>query len=78
MEAVAAAIVAFVKAIPAVDRIYQRSVSLYYAAQEAQDQGEVAEIQKERRAIVDALNQPGLKDETIRFYRRRLATLGRV
>jgi hypothetical protein len=75
MEAVAAAIVAFVKAIPAIDRIYQRSVALYYAAEEARDHDHMSEIEQERDMLLATIQQPGITDAQKRVARKRLIAL---
>lgn len=75
---IASFILALAKAIPAFDRIYQRSVVLYYEQQETQDQNHTEENRLKRDALIDALNQPGLKDETRRNLTRQLVALNRV
>lgn len=78
MSAIAAAIVAVVKALPAARDIYLRTVDLYFAEEERKDQNRSADIDEERSAIAAALKQPGMTDENRRILRKRLIALSKL
>jgi len=73
-----ATLLAIFKAIPALQKIFEEAVELYYKELAARDQDRVVQTQKEREALVAALKQPGLNDENRRILRRRLYDLHRL
>lgn len=73
-----AAIVALIKALPAIRSIYLQTVDLYFSAQETRDQNQMSEIDEERGAIMSALKQPGVTDAQKRIFRKRLIDLSKL
>jgi hypothetical protein len=71
-------IVSLAKAIPAIQKIFESSVELYYAEENREDENHTAEINQEREAIAASLKQPGLTDENRRALRKRLIALSRL
>ena len=78
MEAAAVFIITVAKAIPAFDKIYQRSVDLYFSEMNRRDENESNETEQEMEAIAASLKQPGMTDENRRILRKRLIALSRM
>lgn len=77
MASLAAALVTFFKGTQALRDLFQMTVTLYYAAEEAADNREMSEIDQERDALVAALKQPGMTDAQRNLLRRKLIALSR-
>lgn len=73
----AALLVTFFKGSQALRDIYEQSVLLYYAAEEAADQSQSDKIKEEREAIAAALKQPGMSDANRRVLVGKLIDLSR-
>lgn len=74
----AALIVTVFKGSQALRDIYEKSVVLFYAEENRQDQNTSNEIQEEREAIVASLQQPGMSDANRNALRKRLISLSRM
>lgn len=74
----ASLILGIVKAIPAVEKIYKRSIDLYYAELNARDINNVNKVREQREALLASLKAPGLTDENRANIRRILYTLSKL
>lgn len=74
----ASAVLAVIKAIPAVYKIWKEVIDLYHEQQDAADVSKSEKVLKEREATIAAMKQPGLTDEQRGTLRRRLWELGRL
>jgi hypothetical protein len=74
----AALLVTFFKGSQALRDIYEKSVILFYAEEQRNDENNSNEIQEEREAIVASLKQPGLTDANRNSLRKRLIALSRL
>lgn len=77
MEAIAAFIIALIKALPAAEKIFQRSVDLYFAQQEAAEHERYQKKKATRDAIIAAMTRQGVTDEELKELRRSLYDLNR-
>jgi hypothetical protein len=77
MGQLAAFLVTVFKGSQALRDLFQETVRLYYAAEEAADTREMSEIDKQRDALAAALKQPGMTDAQRNTIRRQLIALSR-
>jgi hypothetical protein len=71
----ASTILAIIKAVPAVQKLFTQVMELYYAELDRQLESESAKVQKEREALVASLKLEGLTAEQRSVIRRRLHEL---
>lgn len=72
-------IVTFFKGTQALRDIFEKSVVLFYAYENQNDENAQTDIQQEREAIVASLKQPtGLTDANRNILRKRLIALSRL
>lgn len=74
----AAIILAVVKAIPALQKIFEAAIDLYHQQQDIAAENQAIKVQREREATVAAMKAPGLTDEQRATLRRRLWELGKL
>lgn len=74
----AAIILAFIKAIPALQTIFVAAIDLYHEQQDIAADSQAAKVMKEREATIAAMKQVGLSDENRAVLRRRLWELGKL
>jgi hypothetical protein len=72
---IAAAILAFIKAVPAFEKIYSQTIALYFQQQEAADVNRVDKYKHARDALLAAYKTPGKTDEELKDIRRALYDL---
>lgn len=73
----AAAILAILKAIPALEAIYLQTVDLYFKAQEAADLNHMAKNKAVRDALIAAMLRHGVTDNELKEIRRHLYAISR-
>lgn len=73
----AAAILAIIKAIPAVFKMYEQTVDLYFKSQEAADINQMAKNKAVRDALIAGMLRPGVTDNELKDIRRHLYAIGR-
>ena len=71
----AATLLAIFKAIPALQRLFEEAVDLYFMQQAASDQNRYSKKKATRDAIIKAMQKPGIKDEEIKELRISLYNL---
>lgn len=71
----AATLLAIVKAIPALEKIYSQSIDLYLSQQSAADNNQYDKKKAERDALIAAMLRQGVTDEELRDLRRALYNL---
>lgn len=74
----AAIVLAVVKAIPALQKIFEAAIDLYHQQQDIAAENQSVRVLREREATVAAMKQPGLSDENRAVLRRRLWELGKL
>jgi predicted DNA binding protein len=74
----AAVVLAVVKAIPALQKIFEAAIDLYNQQQDIAAENQSIKVQREREATVAAMKQPGLTDQQRATLRRRLWELGKL
>ena len=74
---VAAALLAFIKAIPSLEKIYLMTVELYFKQQEAADQSRYDEKKTHRDALILAMGKDGVTEDELKNIRRALYDLNR-
>jgi hypothetical protein len=70
-------LLALVKAIPSIERIYLQTVDLYFKQQEAADQNRYSKKKHSRDAIITAMLRPGITEDELKDLRRTLYDLNR-
>lgn len=73
----AAAILAIIKAIPAVLKMYEQTVDLYFKSQEAADINQMAKNKAVRDALIAGMLRPGVTDNELKDIRRHLYAISR-
>jgi hypothetical protein len=73
----AAVILAFIKAIPALEKIYSQTIDLYFKQQESADINRFDKKKHERDALIAAMMRPGVLDDELKDLRRALYDLNR-
>ena len=71
----ASLLLAIFKSIPALLKIYEESIGLYYKQQAASDQDRYSKKKAQRDALLFAMTQPGKSDEDLKDLRRALYDL---
>jgi hypothetical protein len=72
---IAAAILAFIKAVPAFEKIYSQTIDLYFKQQEAADINRLDKKKSERDALIAGMIRQGVTDEELKDLRRALYNL---
>jgi hypothetical protein len=67
-----ATLLAFFKAWPAAWKIYEQSITLYFAQQSASDNNRHDRKKAAREAIIAAIMRPGVSDEELKDLRHSL------
>jgi hypothetical protein len=70
-------ILAFLKAIPSIERLYVKTIELYFAQIDVADQNSVNKNAKKRDALLSSLKLQGLSDEQKNQIRRMLYDISR-
>ena len=73
----AALLLSIFKAIPALEKIYLESISLYFKQQEAADINRSDKKKTERDALIAAMMRPGVLDNELKDLRLALYNLNR-
>lgn len=73
----AALIVAVAKAIPALQKIFEDAMDIYWKQQSAADQDGYDKKKAERDALITAMMKPGVTDNELKDLRRALYELNR-
>ena len=71
----AALLLAIFKSIPALQKIYEESIGLYFKQQAANDQDRYSKKKAQRDAFLFAMVQPGKTDDELKDLRRALYDL---
>jgi hypothetical protein len=71
----AAAILAFIKAIPALEKIYSQTIDLYFKQQEAADINRADRKKTARDALIAAMMRTGVSTDELKDLRRALYDL---
>lgn len=70
-------ILAFLKAIPSIERLYVKTIELYFAQIDVADQNSVNKNSKKRDALLASLKIQGLSDDQKNEIRRMLYDISR-
>ena len=73
----AAIILAVLKAIPILERMFERVVDLYLQQVKASDEGQVSRVNLEREKLLEEINKPEITQDEKAAIRRRLFELQR-
>jgi hypothetical protein len=77
MIELATLILAVLKAIPSIERLYVKTIELYFAQIDVADQNAVNKNAKKRDALLSSLKLQGLSDEQKNQIRRMLYDISR-